>query len=71
MHIVLDITQSPDGRLVGTAGRRPGRPVLPFSGRLELLARVEQLCGGGADRGPDRTGDTASNTRSRPSDDDD
>jgi hypothetical protein len=42
MQIVLDILSGPEGRLSGTAACRPGRS-LPFSGNLELLARVEQL----------------------------
>lgn len=44
MEILLDVTQSPEGRLTGTASLSGGADRLPFSGTLELMARVEQLC---------------------------
>jgi hypothetical protein len=43
MRILLELSAGSDGRLTGTAaGPDPAGP-LPFSGNLELLARVEQL----------------------------
>jgi len=43
MQIHLDIAQAPDGRLTGTLGRAGDACALPFSGNLELLARLEAL----------------------------
>jgi len=42
MKVLLDVSRSPDARLVGTAARL-GHGQLPFSGTLELLARIEEL----------------------------
>ena len=43
MQIRLDIVQSAAGRLTGTLGVIGRNDVLPFSGNLELLARLEDL----------------------------
>jgi hypothetical protein len=45
MEILLDVTQSPGGRLTGTARLPDSRHALLFSGTMELVASVEQLCG--------------------------
>jgi hypothetical protein len=45
MEILLDVTQSPDGRLTGTARLPASRHALVFSGVMELVASVEDLCG--------------------------
>jgi hypothetical protein len=45
MEILLDVTQSPDGRLTGTARLPASRHALVFSGVMELVALVEELCG--------------------------
>jgi hypothetical protein len=45
MEILLDVTQSPDGRLAGTARLLASRHALVFSGVMELVASVEELCG--------------------------
>ena len=45
MEILLDVTQTPGGRLAGTARLPASRHALVFSGILELVASVEQLCG--------------------------
>jgi hypothetical protein len=45
MEILLDVTQSPDGRLTGTARLPASRHALVFSGVMELVASVEELCG--------------------------
>jgi hypothetical protein len=47
MQILLEITQDQNGRLSGSAGLIPptaGASPVPFSGTLELLASVEDLC---------------------------
>jgi hypothetical protein len=43
VQIHLDIVQSAAGRLTGTLGVVGRNDVLPFSGNLELLARLEDL----------------------------
>ena len=43
MQILLVVDQASDGRLTGTATLAGHDGVLPFSGKLELLARVEEL----------------------------
>ncbi len=43
MQILLNVDQGSDGRLTGTATTAGIDVVLPFSGNLELLARVEEL----------------------------
>jgi hypothetical protein len=43
VQIRLDIVQSAAGRLTGTLGVVGRNDVLPFSGNLELLARLEDL----------------------------
>ncbi len=45
MQIILDITQDAAGRLSG-AVRAVGMPERTFSGAMELLASIEELCGG-------------------------
>jgi hypothetical protein len=44
MEILIDVDQSPQGRLTGTARLLTGTEALAFSGTLELLASVEELC---------------------------
>jgi hypothetical protein len=47
VQIFLELTQDPGGRLSGSASltRPPSqRPALQFSGTLELLAALEELC---------------------------
>jgi hypothetical protein len=43
MQILIDVAQAGDGRLTGTATTAHDDE-LPFSGNLELLARIEELC---------------------------
>jgi hypothetical protein len=43
VQILLDIDQASNGRLTGTAALAGHDEELPFSGNLELLARVEEL----------------------------
>ena len=43
VQILLDVDQAEDGRLSGTATLAGNDEGLPFSGNLELLARVEEL----------------------------
>jgi hypothetical protein len=43
MKLIIDLDQRPDGRLAGSA-LLPGDPTpRPFSGVMELVARVEEL----------------------------
>ena len=44
MKILIDVTPSTDGRLGGLAGLVGEPEVLPFSGLMELVARIEELC---------------------------
>ena len=44
MEVLLDIAAQADRRLTGTARRRDDDTVVAFSGSLELLAGLEQLC---------------------------
>ncbi len=44
MEILIDVIQSPNGRLIGTARMPPSRNALSFSGTMELLASLEELC---------------------------
>ena len=44
MEILLDVTQSPSGRLSGTARLVASRHALVFSGVMELVAAVAELC---------------------------
>ncbi len=46
MQIILDITQDARGRLSGTARTADDTRELTFSGTMELLARIEELCAG-------------------------
>jgi hypothetical protein len=62
MEIIIDVAKSRDGRLTGTAGLVESQNDLPFTGTMELLACVEELCrrGSAADSvgsGPGRSGD--------------
>jgi hypothetical protein len=43
VRIVLELISADDGRLSGTAQAVASDVVLPFSGVLELVARVEEL----------------------------
>jgi hypothetical protein len=43
VQILLDVDQASNGRLTGTAMLAGHDEGLPFSGNLELLARVEEL----------------------------
>jgi hypothetical protein len=44
MKILIDVTPSTDGRLGGSAGLVGEPHVLQFSGLMELVARIEELC---------------------------
>jgi hypothetical protein len=44
MEILIDVNQSPQGRLTGTARLPAAKEALAFSGTIELLASVEELC---------------------------
>jgi hypothetical protein len=44
MEIILDITADPAGRLSGTAKAAGGTHERTFSGAMELLASIEELC---------------------------
>jgi hypothetical protein len=44
MEIIIDFTEAPDSLLRGTVRPAEGAPRLTFSGRMELLARLEELC---------------------------
>jgi hypothetical protein len=52
MEILIDVDQSPQGRLTGTARLLAAKEVLAFSGTMELLASVEELCRGTLSTGP-------------------
>ena len=43
MRLVLDIDQSPEGRIEGSVGPVGAQAPTPFSGVLELVATVEEL----------------------------
>jgi hypothetical protein len=43
MQILLDASQSPTGRLSGTARQAGTQHAISFSGTLELLAAIEEL----------------------------
>jgi hypothetical protein len=43
MKLILDLDHCPDGRLAGSVARPGGHALRPFSGVLELVARVEEL----------------------------
>jgi len=44
VQILVDIAQAPDGRLSGAAAIAGSDDAFPFSGKLELLNRIEELC---------------------------
>ncbi len=44
MQILIDVSASTVGRLVGTVVAAGDGEARPFSGSLELLARIEELC---------------------------
>jgi hypothetical protein len=44
MEILIDVDQSPQGRLTGTARLLSSPDTLAFSGTMELLASLEELC---------------------------
>jgi hypothetical protein len=44
MEILIDVDQSPQGRLTGTARLLASQEALAFSGTMELLASLEELC---------------------------
>jgi hypothetical protein len=54
MKLIIDVVQSPDGRLTGFAVAAGGQAPRPFSGAMELVARVEELCQAAA-MSPDTT----------------
>jgi len=54
VHLVIDVNRSPEGRLIGFAAADGGPTALPFSGIMELVACVEELCQ--ADAGPPEVG---------------
>jgi hypothetical protein len=43
MELILDLTSSAQGRMSGTVSKGSSSALLPFSGALELVARLEQL----------------------------
>jgi hypothetical protein len=43
MEIVLDLFQTPTGRLIGIARARDSNDEMAFSGAMELLACIERL----------------------------
>jgi hypothetical protein len=43
MEIIIDFTEAPDSLLTGTVRPAKGATRLTFSGRMELLARLEEL----------------------------
>ena len=43
MQILIELDQAVDGRLTGSAALVGRDEALPFSGNLELLARLEEL----------------------------
>jgi hypothetical protein len=55
VQILLNVDQASDGRLTGTATSAETDDVLPFSGNLELLARIEELS---TTAKPDQRGET-------------
>jgi len=54
MEIRLDVNRNSDGRVTGTATAAGIDKGLPFSGNLELLARIEELSNRAL---PDQSGD--------------
>jgi hypothetical protein len=44
MQIIVDVNRSGEGRLSGDVRPFGGENALPFSGTIELLARIEELC---------------------------
>jgi len=44
MEIFIDVTRSSEGRMVGTAHRPSDGSHMPFSGTMELLACIEEMC---------------------------
>jgi hypothetical protein len=44
MEIIIDFTEAPGSLLTGTVRPAEGTARLTFSGRMELLARLEELC---------------------------
>ncbi len=51
MEILIDVDQSPQGRLTGTARLLASNQALAFSGTMELLASLEELCRGSLSTG--------------------
>lgn len=47
MEILVDVEPGPDGRLSGSLRLLEHPESLAFSGTLELLTRLEELCRGG------------------------
>jgi hypothetical protein len=43
MEMILDVTATERGRMSGTVTPLAGRDAIPFSGTLELVARIEEL----------------------------
>jgi hypothetical protein len=66
MEIVIDVDQSPQGRLTGIARLLTAKEGLAFSGTMELLASVEELCRRSLSTGPSvsSSGDARSVTES-------
>jgi len=44
MQIIVDVNRSGEGRLFGSVSLHGAAEALIFSGTIELLARIEQLC---------------------------
>ena len=49
MEIVLEVAQSADGHLSGTARLAADAEQMVFTGAMELVACIEALCNPGAD----------------------
>ena len=57
MEILIDVDQSAQGRLTGTARLLASPEALVFSGTMELLASVEELCRRSLPTGPEPSPD--------------
>jgi hypothetical protein len=59
MEILVDVEQSPQGRLTGTARLLASQDTLVFSGTMELLASLEELCRRSLSTGSESSSDDA------------
>jgi hypothetical protein len=60
MKVIVEIAADADGRLVGVVRAAGVGDGLPFSGSMELLARLEALSEGRSNGSPDKESPTAS-----------